>query len=318
MIRSSFVSDWSFAIRSAIIKTAEANFPKDVRNWPLANTFSPKAYIIDNRYMAIILRDQLLSGIPSFKDSLSILNEPDAPKDAPGLPNINEWHKYFRNKFSLKSQDAIFIVPLKDSNKNERDDWALWTDSEKELWHKQLQLVISCQYYYLKGINMLGDFYIPPGYNALSNECARFLEDHPNYDKNVFVMMRFDEGDKTLKRLDIELRRILKSLGFEPVRADDKMYMKDRNIWDNVCVYMICCKYSVAILEDRKKDEFNPNIALEYGFMRALDKRTLLFADSGFRNLRADIIGTLREKFDIADIENTIEEPLRRWANELG
>ena len=52
-------------------------------------------------------------------------------------------------------------------------------------------------------------------------------------------------------------------------RADDRCYPNDRNLWDNVCTYMFCCKYGVHILEDIMADEFNPNVALEYGFMRA-------------------------------------------------
>jgi len=131
-------------------------------------------------------------------------------------------------------------------------------------------------------------------------------------------MTRFVSGNKLLEELDQELRSVLKSYGLDPVRADDKMYMRDRNLWNNVCVYMICCKYGIAILEDRVADEFNPNVALEYGFMRALNKPTLLLADVGFRNLRADIIGTLREHFDITDIKGTIKKPIEKWLKELG
>ena len=52
---------------------------------------------------------------------------------------------------------------------------------------------------------------------------------------------------------------------------------------------------SNALREVPVADKFNPNVALEYGFMRALNKPTLLLADVGFRSLRADMIGTLRE-----------------------
>ena len=81
---------------------------------------------------------------------------------------------------------------------------------------------------------------------------------------------------------------------------------------------MLCCKYGVAVLEDRAKDEFNPNVALEYGFMRALDKPALLLTDRGFRNLRADIVGTVREQFDITDLAGTLAAPIERWIRNLG
>lgn len=131
-------------------------------------------------------------------------------------------------------------------------------------------------------------------------------------------MTRLVTGNRLLEELDKELRGVLRSHGLDPMRADDKMYMPDRSLWNNVCVYMVCCKYGIAILEDRVADEFNPNIAIEYGFMRALNRRTLLLADVGFRNLRADIIGILREHFDIANIEGTIRGPVEKWLRELG
>ena len=163
----------------------------------------------------------------------------------------------------------------------------------------------------------MGDFFLPPGYQFLQEECSRFFQDHPNFNKNIFIMTRFSPGNKLLEKLDNTIRVILKSYGLNPVRADDKMYMRDRNLWNNVCVYMNCTKYGIAILEDRIADEFNPNVALEYGFMRALNKPTLLLADVGFRNLRADVIGTLRETFDITDIEDSLKDPISRWLREV-
>lgn len=47
------------------------------------------------------------------------------------------------------------------------------------------------------------------------------------------------------------------------------MFIEDRDMWNNVCVYMICCKYGIALLENVSKQEYNPNAAIEYGFMQA-------------------------------------------------
>ena len=43
-----------------------------------------------------------------------------------------------------------------------------------------------------------------------------------------------------------------------------------------------------------------------------------MLADTSFRNLRADIIGTLRETFDITDISGTVSPAISRWLRELG
>lgn len=126
-------------------------------------------------------------------------------------------------------------------------------------------------------------------------------------------MMRFGDGDPALAQIDEELRKALCRHGLAGLRADDKLYPSDNQLWTNVCIYMLCCKYGVAVLEDRAKDELNANVAMEYGFMRALDKRTLLLADRGFRNLRADIAGTVREKFDIADLAGSLAKTIEKW-----
>lgn len=266
--------------------------------------------------MILVLRDKL-SGIPAGPSVPNLFEESDTPKEPPTLQNINEWQIYLQKKFSIRPQDAAIIIPLIDSGKRVEDDWSLWSEADRNLWNRQIELIITRQFYYRKGVNSMDEFYIPPGYQFLIEECARFFKDHPHYEKNLFIMTRFVPGNKLLEKLDSELRKVLRSYGFEPVRADDKMYMRDRNLWNNICVYMICCKYGIAILEDRIADEFNPNVALEYGFIRALNKPTLLLSDIGFRSLRADIIGTLRENFDITDIENTIQDPIKRWIKEL-
>lgn len=167
-------------------------------------------------------------------------------------------------------------------------------------------------------MNMAAKFVLPRGYSDLRADCERFFGDHPHYDRNVFIMIRFDEHDRLLMQLDEHLRKALCRHRLVGVRADDRMYPSDNQLWKNVCVYMLCCKYGVAVLEDRAKDEFNPNVALEYGFMRALDKRTLLLTDRGFRNLRADILGTVRQQFDITDLAGTLTAPIERWIHDLG
>lgn len=161
-------------------------------------------------------------------------------------------------------------------------------------------------------------FTLPSGYEYLQAECEKFFADHPHYQRNVFIMCRFDAGDRLLTELDEILRKTLCRHRLIGLRADDKMYPSDDQLWKNVCVYMLCCKYGVAVLEDRARDEFNPNVALEYGFMRALDKRALLLADCGFRNLRADILGTVRELFDLTDLAGTLNAPIERWIRSLG
>lgn len=138
-----------------------------------------------------------------------------------------------------------------------------------------------------------------------------------NYEKNVFIMIRFQAGDKTLQRVDDLIRHTLHSRGLVGHRADDHCYTADRNLWDNVCTYMRCCSLGIAVLEEIIVEEFNPNVALEYGFMRGLGKPTLLLKERGFRP-RADILGTLWEEFDILDLDLTVPKAINRWLDDVG
>lgn len=315
-MREHFNLDWVASITSHFTKQVEKSHPGLLRNWPNLSNNSSKAYFIGNEFIVYIFVDKL-SGIPTV-ESLHPKAFPytDMPLK-PCINNIIEWLSYIDKKFSLRQQDFSIIIPNKDSNKNIEEDVKLWSDDDMILWNVQSSIIMDRHFYYLKGVNVMKDFYLPDGYQFLKNESASFFKDNPDYDKNIFIMTRFVPGNKVLEKLDTEIRRVLKAHGYNPLRADDKMYMPDRNLWNNVCLYMLCCKYGIAILEDRIVDEFNPNVALEYGFMRALNKQALLLSDCGFRNLRADIIGTLRESFDLLDIEGTIRKPIETWLGEL-
>lgn len=161
---------------------------------------------------------------------------------------------------------------------------------------------------------------IPTGYQKLLEPIEAFFQDTANhcdvYSKNVFIMTRYQPGNKTLETIDKTLRDTLRSHGLFAHRADDRCYATDRNLWDNLCTYMIGCKYGIAVLENIILDEFNPNVALEYGFMRALGKPTLLLKEKRMAP-RADILGTIWEEFDMLEIEDTIKRAVERWINDF-
>jgi CheY-like chemotaxis protein len=162
---------------------------------------------------------------------------------------------------------------------------------------------------------------LPTGYSKLEGGVRSFFLDKQNgcedFNKNVFIMTRFQPGNAQLESIDGAIRRVLAAHGLRGHRADDRCYVADRNLWDNVCVYMIGCKYGVAVLEDIIQQEFNPNVALEYGFMRGLGKETLLLKEKRFQP-RADIMGTLWEEFDIFEIDSFVEAAINRWLRDIG
>ena len=311
-----FVVNWATAIPPNIERLVQDNFPQDAHRWPLLRAYDAKGHVWRGSHLALVLTDKL-SGIPAIGQGDDLDDDPETPAEAPSEENLDQWLSYLREKLNTRSQDAIVIVPILEPSDSVQKQWEVWSQADKDLWHRQLQANLTSHYSQLRGFDMTGAFFIPPGYLALADDCQRFFEDHPNYESNVFIMTRFQKGNRLLESLDSELRSVLRGHGLDPVRADDKMYLTDRNLWNNVCLYMIACNQGIAILEDRIEDELNPNVALEYGFMRALNKPALLLKDVAFRNLRADIMGTLWEEFDITDIQGTIRAPVEKWLREL-
>ncbi|WP_339702284.1 hypothetical protein [Algoriphagus aquimarinus] len=310
-----FETKWPVSIQASIDKISNELYPEYYHRWPTTKGFISTGYKLNEFWGIIKIKDTGNTFVVGDFEDLII--DSNTPTENPNIENINSWIDYLISKLSIRPQDVVMMLPLKNGSGSVQDEFKQFNEDEKKLWSYQLEKTIEKQLYYIHGFDMSNKFLLAPGYQFLIEDCKRFFDDHPNYEKNVFIMTRYVKGNKLLEELNSELKRVLIASGLNPVRADDKMYLRDRNLWNNVCVYMNCCKYGIAILEDRIANEFNPNVAIEYGYMRALNKPVLLLADSGFRNLRADIIGTLREEFDITDIKGSIDEPINRWLNEL-
>ena len=282
------VLDWGFSLKTAIVRVVENKFHDERHRWPLMLGFDIQAFDWNKTYIIIILYDKVIQ-VPTANPNIQKLPF-ELPFVKPTLENIESLHNEIRNKFPLKEKDAVLIVPVIDGNSHKERIQKL-DDYNKKLWSLQISINIERHYYYLKGFDISAGFFLPPGYTHLSFQCEEFFYDNPNYSKNIFIMMKFDKTNNYLKETEKELRNILTRNGYNPLRADNKMYMKDRDMWNNVCVYMLCCKQGIAILENYSKQEYNPNVGIEYGFMRALDKRVLLLTDEEFPSERADIVG---------------------------
>ncbi len=318
MIRDQWGLDWSASLLQTLTEEVQRQFPGDAHRWPLSRGRAATVYRWTNGYRLIAFREAPLLTTMTVAGSPTPRDCPVAQPVDPAIANIASLLLLVDGALGLGPSDCSFLVPVFEGTTSLQNDVDRWSDEQTELWRAQLSITLTRHWYFVQGFDMSGGFLIPPGYAGLGDACRAFFDDHPTYLNNVFLMTRFDDGSSYLRELDSQLRTALRSKGFDPVRADDKTYVSDRNLWNNVCVYMICCSKGIAILEDRGVDEFNPNVGIEYGFMRALNKQTVLLADVGFRNLRADIIGTLRGQFDLLDIEGSIPPAIDRWLNDLG
>jgi hypothetical protein len=85
---------------------------------------------------------------------------------------------------------------------------------------------------------------------------------------------------------------------------------------------MLSCRYGIAVLEGRARSELNPNVMLEYGFMKAHNRQVVLLRDVNFEHDRADLLGKLSKPFEI-DARGrlqpaTLRKSILEWLRDLG
>lgn len=167
---------------------------------------------------------------------------------------------------------------------------------------------------------------LPPGFEHLASGVRRFREDF-SYDQSVFVMMKFPDPTSTtpvdaelLEDIWVSIDHTLNAYGLKARRADRRAYTDQ--LWENICIYMLGSRYGLAVLEDRVAAELNPNVALEYGFMKALNRQVALLRDIGFKHDRADLTGKLSLPFEIDEskklVRKSLTQSVQNWLGDLG
>jgi hypothetical protein len=156
-------------------------------------------------------------------------------------------------------------------------------------------------------LGRLGDL---TGVQHLEPHLRQFLSDHPEPDRNVFVMMRFLHSAQ-LDEAHAAIKETLADRGFHAVRADDRDYTGE--LWSNIEVYLTCCRYGIAIFEDIEKRDFNPNVSLELGYMLGQRKRCLILKEQRLPDLPADVIHRLYKSFDMFNVQASVSREVARW-----
>jgi len=146
----------------------------------------------------------------------------------------------------------------------------------------------------------------------LEHHLRQFMAIYPDFDRNVFVMMRFHETAQ-FDEIYTAIKSSLKERGFTAVRADDRDYTGE--LWSNIEVYMACCRYGIAVFENIEESNFNPNVALELGYLLARRKRCLILKEKRLSALPADVIHRLYKPFDAFDIANSVRREVGRWVD---
>ncbi len=135
------------------------------------------------------------------------------------------------------------------------------------------------------------------------------------YGKSVFVMTKFPGNSSPL---DTQLDRVIKAVrdsvakfGFTSHLASDHDY--NPMLWKNVEFYLLACSRGVAIVESKHTQELNPNVTMEWGWMRGMDRQVLFLVEKSFDRSRADLSGLIEEPFDWDNPEPDIEKAVKKF-----
>lgn len=158
-----------------------------------------------------------------------------------------------------------------------------------------------------KEIMVLRDIDFKMSYMPMySNAEMKFYE---KYGHNaIFVIMPFREE---LNKVYEIIKDIFASKGYSAIRADEKEFTND--LWENVRVYLECCNVAVAVFDKNDQDNYNPNVAIEVGYMLSKGNKVCLLKDKKLPKLPSDLISKMYKEYDSDDVEGTLPEQLGLW-----
>jgi hypothetical protein len=144
----------------------------------------------------------------------------------------------------------------------------------------------------------------------IRDSLSKFRQQFAAPERVAFVIMRFD--DTRLHHEIFEaIQKSLVDVGFTAVRADGRAFHD--NLFENVLTYNHGCRFGVAVYDRLSTEEFNPNVALEVGYMMALRKPVCLLKDKTLRALNTDLMGRIYRAFDPQSPGETIPSQLKSW-----
>lgn len=137
------------------------------------------------------------------------------------------------------------------------------------------------------------------------------------FEKSVFVMTKFPAANNPAPvnaQLDSVIKSVRKAVsdrGYCARLASDNAYHPI--LWDNVELYLLGCSRGIAIVEDKYLPELNPNVAMEWGWMRGIGRNVLYLVEKDFKKKRADWGGLIESQFDWANPDPDIKTAVDAW-----
>lgn len=213
----------------------------------------------------------------------------------------------------MEEEEALDI--FKTTNKTEaesfaNDSWLKRDDivadlDAKLLWSRTNGESTLLERY--KEIMVLRDIDFKMSYMPMCSDAE--MKFYEKYGHNaIFVIMPFQEE---LNKVYEIIKDIFASKGYSAIRADEKEFTND--LWENVRVYLECCNVAVAVFDKNDQDNYNPNVAIEVGYMLSKGNKVCLLKDKKLPKLPSDLISKMYKEYDSDDVEGTLPEQLGLW-----
>jgi hypothetical protein len=142
-----------------------------------------------------------------------------------------------------------------------------------------------------------------------------------SFEKCVFIMTKFPEGATAQ---DLQLKTVISAVeasviesGYVP-RLASELPPFHPLLWDNVELYLLGSSRGVAILESKYKPELNPNVAMEWGWMRGMGRQILPLVEKDFGYRRADWGGLIESVFEWSNPEASVKKAVKDWLSGAG
>jgi hypothetical protein len=206
-------------------------------------------------------------------------------------------------KLAQLERDRLELLnsPLNAAMKDERDQ-----DFKGDIERQRLRLV--------RVLQEVVEF--PPQHLRHGQLLAQF-HGAATFEKSVFVMTKFP-NPKSPTPVDAQLTAVIQvvrdavqSCGYVARIASDNQY--HAILWDNVELYLLGCRRGIALVEDKYLPELNPNVAMEWGWMRGMGRNVLYLVEKDFNKQRADWGGLIEAKFDWANPAPDIKAAVQAW-----
>jgi len=150
----------------------------------------------------------------------------------------------------------------------------------------------------------------PPDFLPYKPSLAAFWKQTPAA-RSVFIMTKYPDGADP--QLDQQLQTVIDTVvaavtarGYHPHLAIAKKLHP--NVWENVECHMLGCARGIAIVEDKFNPKLNPNVAMEWGWMRAMRRPVTYLVEKGVTVVPADVAGLIQSRFDWLDPQADIPQ----------